>query len=80
MYKLTVREPEKKQLQETAEDLRVGEIGVVVNVRDYEGDILLRCFGNKWVSLKNPASTWSNSCLLEIRRLPPGTVIELVLE
>ncbi|KKK59220.1 hypothetical protein LCGC14_3036580, partial [marine sediment metagenome] len=41
------------------------------------GMIVLMTYNSRIVSLNEPERTWTGGCSLLVRRLPPGTVIQL---
>ena len=73
MYELT-RIPGSPEDSVPACDLKVGELGEIVGL-SYKG-ILLRTFDGL-VSLTAPNHTWKADCTLDVKRLCPGTIVQL---
>lgn len=64
-----------------ADQLQQGQMAIVQdnNTTRYNGDIVLKLYGDKVVNLTK-CDTWSGGCILRVRPLPPGTVIEFTSE
>lgn len=59
--------------------LKAGEAGILTDTTSpYHGDILLRTY-NGLVSLINPANMWSRPTEIRVEKLPPDTVLTIVL-
>ena len=76
MYELTkVSGPPEPYCR--ADELKVGELAESAGGSWQKPDtIILKVFGG-CVSLTCPGDTWLGPCGLLVRRLPPGTVIQL---
>ena len=59
-----------------ADKLAVGELAEIRG-DNRDGMIVLMTYDNRVVSLNEPERTWTGGCSLLVKRLPPGTVIQL---
>ena len=59
-----------------SDSLNIGDLAEIV--MGYDKDIILKTYDG-FTSLSNPRHTWGIDTRLEVRKLPPGTVIELIV-
>lgn len=62
----------------TTDDMKVGQIGRVVDESERSGMILLKIYDNRLVNLRNPFQVWSCGAF-DVQIFPAGTVLELTV-
>jgi hypothetical protein len=63
-----------------AKDLKVGQYGLVIDKHWATNHIVVKIFGGDVISIKDPKLKWDFNCLIEVRLLQPGEVINITIK
>ena len=76
MKHIITEEPVKTSI--IAHEMKIGQIGRVTEGH-HEGNHVVRLYGDTFMALERPLSTWDAYCALQVEVLPVGTVLTLTV-
>ena len=74
MYEI-IRIPSSETAELLANELAIGDLAEVVE-RGFDDVVVLKTYSGL-VALSDPKRTWSSGNSLRVKKLPPGTVLQL---